>query len=103
MEAAIGREESVGGEEWKTVVLVEGALAPCLFGINVENVEEAFEKAIAAGGTAIEGPQDQFWGMRTALVSDAFGYRWNLRKMTEDLSSEEIMKRAAELMGGGTE
>jgi len=91
---------SVGSEEWKAAPLEEGKLAPCLFGINVDDVEGALERAIAAGGTEIEGVQDQFWGMRTALVSDPFGYRWNVRKMTEELSNEEIMKRAAELMGG---
>jgi len=90
---------SVGSEEWKAAPLAEGGLAPCLFGITVDDVDAAFEKALAAGGTKIEGPQEQFWGMRTAVLSDAFGYRWNLRKMTEELSPEEMMKRAAELMG----
>ena len=90
---------SVGSAEWKAEPLADGGLAPCLFGINVDDVDGAFEKAIAAGGIEIEGPQDQFWGMRTAILSDAFGYRWNLRKMTEELSPEEVMKRAAELMG----
>ncbi len=94
---------SVGSADWKAAPLAEGALAPCLFGINVEDVDAAFEKAIAAGGVEIESPREQFWGMRTAIFSDAFGYRWNLRKMTEELSSEVIMKRAAELMGGGAE
>ena len=94
---------SVGSDEWKAASLEAGAMAPCLFIITVEDVDSAFENAIAVGGTKIEGPKDQFWGMRTSILADAFGYRWNLRKITEELSSEEIMKRAAELMGGGAE
>lgn len=90
---------SVGSEDWQAASLEKGAVAPCLFIITVEDVDPAFEKAIALGGTEIEGPKDQFWGMRTSILADPFGYRWNVRKITEELSSEEIMKRAAALMG----
>ena len=92
---------SIGSEEWKAVPLAQGSLAPCLFAVSVDEVDGAFEKVLSAGGTKIEGPQDQFWGMRTAVISDPFGYRWVVRKMTEELSPDEVMKRAAEMMAGG--
>lgn len=90
---------SCGSEQWKAAPLPEGALAPCLFGINVDDVDAAFEKAVSAGANPVEEPTNQFWGMRTAIVSDPFGYRWNVRKQIEDVSNEEIMKRAMEMMG----
>ena len=94
---------STGSEAWKADSLAEGAMAPCLYIITVEDVDSAFENAISVGGTEIEGPTDQFWGMRTSILADPFGYRWNLRKITEELSSEEFMARAAKYMGGGAE
>lgn len=90
---------SLGSDEWGAAPLSEGSLAPCLFIITVEDVDSSFEKALKAGGAKIENPKDQFWGMRTSILSDPFGYRWNLRKITEDLSKEEIMQRAAAFFG----
>ena len=93
---------SISGEypEWNAFGFEESDTAACLFGINVENSDEAFEKAIEAGATCIEKPTDQPWGYRTAIVRDPFGYRWNLRQMQEDLSPRELMQRMQELMGG---
>ena len=90
---------SVGSEDWKASPLPEGTLAPCLIGINVDDVDAAFAKAKAAGVNVIKEPTSQCWGWRTAVVSDPFGYRWNLRKQVEDVSPEEVMQRAMAFMG----
>ena len=94
---------SVGSEEWKAAALEAGLVAPCLFCVTVEDPDAAFAKALAGGATAIEEPRDQFWGMTTSILADPFGYRWNLREITEVLSNEEITKRLAEVLGGGGE
>ena len=85
---------------WQASAMPEGTMASCLFAINVENVDEAFAKAIEAGATALSPPEDQFWGKRTGIVCDPFGYRWNLRQHIEDVSPEEMMKRAQAFMSG---
>lgn len=90
---------SGGSEEWKASPLPEGTLAPCLFGIHVEDVDEASVRAVDAGIHVIEEPTTQFWGMRTAIVADPFGYRWNLRKLVEEVTPEEVMRRAMEFTG----
>ena len=84
---------------WKAHTLPEGTCAPCLFVINTEDSDAAFAKAIAAGATEINPPTTQFWGMKTAIVADPFGYRWNVRQILEDLTHEEIMQRAQQAMG----
>ncbi len=91
---------SVGSEDWKAAPTADGALASCLFIITVDEVEPAFARALSAGGVEIEAPKDQFWGMRTSILADPFGYRWNLRKITEELSAEEMKRRAHEVMAG---
>ena len=86
--------------EWRAFPMDEDQTASCLFGINSENCDEAFQKAVDAGAEVIDEPKDQIWGLRTSIVRDPFGYRWNLRHLIEDLSLEEIMDRAKKLMGG---
>ena len=42
-----------------------------------------------AGG---DGPEDMFWGDRTAVVNDGFGYNWTLASHQRDVSAEEIQE-----------
>jgi PhnB protein len=42
----------------------------------VEDVEAAYQKALAAGATAIRPPADIPYGMRSAIVRDPGGYLW---------------------------
>lgn len=83
------------------------ALAPptdhsshCSFAIMVDHCDEAFGQAKAAGIEVISEPQDQFYGLREAQVRDPEGYRWHLGQVLEELSPEEIKKRARALFGG---
>lgn len=86
--------------EWHAKAMPEGTMASCIFAIHVDNADEAFAKAVAAGAKPLSEPQDQFWGKRTSIICDPFGYRWNLRQHLEDVSPEEMMKRAQALMAG---
>jgi PhnB protein len=46
---------------------------------------------------------DAFWGDRYGKVADPFGHEWGIATHKEDLSLEEMGKRAAEFfssMGG---
>ena len=74
-------------------------MASCLFSLTVDNCDNSFEKAVQAGAKKITEPVDQFWGMRTGVVLDPYGYRWNLRHVVEEVSNEEMAKRAQALFG----
>jgi len=39
--------------------------------------------------------QDQFYGDRSGSVADPYGHVWHVATHTEDLSMDEIRKRAA--------
>ena len=84
-----------------------GALSPETVGgspvglmIYVENVDEFTNKAIAAGLETLEPVKDQFYGDRSGNFRDPFGHKWTFATHTEDVSPEEMNKRAAALYGG---
>jgi len=52
-------------------------------------------RALESGAISMEEPQDMFYGDRRATVKDPFGNIWQIATHKEDLSLEEIRKRAA--------
>ena len=63
--------------------------------IYVEDVDNVYPQAIAAGGTEIKPLQDQFYGDRSGTLSDPFGHMWTIATHKEDVTPEEIEKRVA--------
>jgi PhnB protein len=61
----------------------------------VENVDTVFARAVAAGAKVQRPLADQFYGDRTGGVTDPFGHVWYIATHTEDVSEEEMKKRAA--------
>ncbi len=62
--------------------------------VYVEDVDAQFNKAIAAGGKVLKPVQDQFYGDRSGTLTDPFGHVWTLSTHKEDVSVEEIHRRA---------
>ena len=52
--------------------------------------------AVAAGGRLTKAVQNQFYGHRSGEITDPFGYRWTLSTEVEEVSDDEIQRRAAE-------
>jgi PhnB protein len=69
--------------------------SPVTLHLYVENVDAAVERAIAAGATLVRPVADQFYGDRTGGIADPFGYRWFIATHKEDLTMDEIRRRAA--------
>jgi PhnB protein len=74
--------------------------SPVSITVYVEDVDATFDKATGAGATAVRPPEDQFYGDRSATFDDPFGHRWTINTHIEDVSPEEMGRRAAE-MGRG--
>lgn len=62
--------------------------------IYTKNVDDLYKQAIDAGGESKQEPVDVFWGDRLATVVDPSGHIWHIATHKEDLSTEEIDKRA---------
>jgi PhnB protein len=65
----------------------------------VADVDSVHTRALATGATELRAPADQFYGDRTAGFEDPFGHRWFIASHIEDVSPEEMQRRAAESHG----
>jgi PhnB protein len=64
------------------------------FMIYVDSADKAVERAVAAGATLKRPVADQFYGDRSGTVEDPFGFVWTIGTHMEDLTLEEVRKRA---------
>jgi PhnB protein len=60
----------------------------------VPDVDKLFNQAVAAGATATMPVADMFWGDRYGKLKDPFGHNWSIATHKEDVTPEEVMKRA---------
>jgi PhnB protein len=60
-----------------------------------DDVDAMVARAVAAGATLVRSVQDQFYGDRVGTVADPYGHVWHVSTHKEDLSMEELGKRAA--------
>jgi PhnB protein len=68
--------------------------------IYVRDVDAFVRRAEEAGATVTRPAQDQFYGERTAILTDPFGHVWSFATRKEDLTPEEMQRRGAAAMGG---
>lgn len=68
--------------------------SPVTLHVYVQDVDALTEQARRAGATITREPQDAFYGDRAAIITDPFGHVWNFATHIEDVSLEEIQRRA---------
>jgi PhnB protein len=68
----------------------------------VKNVDTVVSQAVAAGAKLVRPVQDQFYGDRSGTVADPYGHVWHVATHKEDVSMEELRKRAAAQHKKGT-
>ena len=64
----------------------------------VGDVDSVYQRALQAGATSMMEPANQFYGDRSAGVQDPCGNQWWIATHIEDVSPEELAKRAAAFM-----
>ena len=72
---------------------------PAMLYLYLPDVDAAYRRALAAGGSSLREPEDQFYGDRVGAVRDACGNEWWLATRQETLSAEELARRAASARG----
>jgi PhnB protein len=68
--------------------------SPVSIMIYVEDVDTIFNRAVDAGATIKDAVTDKFYGDRSGTVIDPFGHIWHVATHTEDVSPEEMERRA---------
>ncbi|HEX8770679.1 MAG TPA: VOC family protein [Acidimicrobiales bacterium] len=66
--------------------------------VYVEDVDTVFDAAVGAGATAERQVENQFYGDRAGQFVDPFGHKWFVATHVEDVTPEEMEKRAAAAM-----
>ena len=64
-----------------------------------EDCDAVFNRAVSLGAKVLKPLQDQFYGDRSGTVADPFGHKWTIGTHQEDVSPQEIQKRAAAMFG----
>jgi PhnB protein len=67
---------------------------PCTLYLYVHDVDATYQRALEAGATSVMPPMDQFYGDRSGGVKDASGNYWWIATHKEDVSLEEMKRRA---------
>jgi PhnB protein len=93
----IGDEKWPGGNEPSPTTL--GGSPVALF-IYVEDVDAVFRRAVDNGAVTVQEPENHFYGDRVAMFDDPYGHRWNLATHIENVSPEEVERRAAQELNG---
>lgn len=98
-EIKIGNSVIMIGDEYpgpgvKSPVTLNGS-SVCIH-IYTEDADALFDRAKDAGATEVMPIGDQFWGDRYGMLSDPYGHYWSVATHKEDLTVDEINKRAEE-------
>jgi PhnB protein len=62
----------------------------------VEDVDAVFKHVISCGATELLPVKDEFYGDRIGALTDPFGHVWYIATHIEEVSPEEIKRRAAQ-------
>jgi PhnB protein len=67
--------------------------------IYVTDVDALARRASEVGAKVIRPVADQFYGDRSVILEDPFGHKWGFATHIEDVSLEEMTRRAASKQG----
>ena len=68
--------------------------SPVFLLLYVEDADAVVRQATAAGAQLLRPVQDQFYGDRSGTITDPFGHFWTIATHKEDVSNEEMERRA---------
>jgi uncharacterized glyoxalase superfamily protein PhnB len=69
---------------------------PAHLRVYVADTQEAFDRAVAAGGRAVTHPTELPFGERVARVRDPQGHLWWIHQRVEDVAVAELGRRFAD-------
>jgi PhnB protein len=72
------------------------AITPAMLHLYVLDSDATYQRALEAGATSLREPQNEFYGDRMSGVKDTTGIKWYFATHVEDISEEEMARRAAQ-------
>ncbi len=92
-DSVIMLSDEMPGQSCEPSALAEACVG---FYLYVKDVDDVFERAVAAGAKVKEPLKDAFWGDRIGKITDPSGHEWILATHVEDVSPDELRKRHEE-------
>ena len=68
--------------------------SPANLFLYVDDVEASWERAVEAGAMVFTPVYEAYWGDRVGILRDGNGHLWSLASKIENLSQDEILRRA---------
>lgn len=93
-------DEADDGAPARSPLSLEGAVT-AIMATYWEDVDSAWDRALAAGAEVIYELADQFYGERRGRLRDPFGQQWMMSQRIEDVPAEEMSRRAASFFQRG--
>jgi PhnB protein len=94
-------ELKIGDSRFMVNDAMQGSKGPKEYGgspsslwLYVEDSDQLFNRAVAAGATVQMPMDNQFWGDRGGAIADPNGYTWWISTRKEDFTPEEMKQRA---------
>jgi PhnB protein len=76
--------------------------SPVALHLYVPDVDKVVADAVAAGATVLDPVEDKFYGDRSGTLADPFGHVWYVLTHIEDVSADEMKRRAEAFMAQTT-
>ena len=73
---------------------------PVTLMVYVENADQTFARAIAAGATETRPLTNEFYGDRAGSLKDPFGHQWMIATHVEDVAPDEMERRFRDAVKG---
>jgi uncharacterized glyoxalase superfamily protein PhnB len=71
---------------------------PAMLHVYVSDADATYQRALKAGGSSVQAPEDQFYGDRSGAVRDPAGNLWWIATHIEDVPADELRRRAEAAM-----
>ena len=68
--------------------------------LSVDDVDATAARAVECGATLLRPIKDEFYGERVAHIRDPFGHKWNLTRLIEHITPDEMKRRFDAMMAG---
>jgi PhnB protein len=85
---------AIAPEEWGNLSPQSLGGSPVIVQLYVEDVDAFATQAVAAGAEEVFPIADQFYGDRAGRLADPFGHLWIIATHKEDVTVEEMQRRA---------
>ena len=72
-------------------------MQPSSLFVYTEDVDTLYTRALKAGSREDMKPSNMFWGDRFGKFTDPFGHQWGVATHVEDVSPDEMKRRAEEM------